>query len=125
MAEHPEKPSESTIKKKVDESWKSSVEQERESPSASAAEEGIPPANTDFPFFISTLGMQTLLALGEIADPATGEKKTSLPQAQYLIEIIRMLSDKTKGNLSKEEASMVQNLLYELQMKFVAKSQVV
>ncbi len=77
----------------------------------------------EFPFFISSLGMQALLFLGELPDPQTGDKKPDLPQAKYLIDTLDMLSGKTKGNLSKEEEKMLEDLLYELRLKFVEKSQ--
>ena len=122
MNEGPEKTSEFTIKKKVDESWKNSIQKERESlPTEPEQEPPVPEPN--FPFFISTLGMQALLALGEIPDPATGEKKADLAQAKYLIDIIQMLSEKTKGNLSEEESQIVKDLLYDLRVKFVKKAQ--
>ena len=112
-----------TASKKVDESWKESVRKEKgPTEEIGEPEAAIPPA-PNFPFFISTIGMQALAALGEIPDPATGEKKVNTTQAQYLIDVIQMLSDKTKGNLSKEEEPMMRDLLYELQMKFVEKTQ--
>ncbi len=126
-----------TIKKKVDESWKSAVEKEKskDHPAPKAGpepspepeqpeplERGVPP-EPDFPFFISTLGMQALAALGEVPNPATGEKRMDRTTAKYFIDILVMLSQKTKGNLTAEENAMVNDLLYELQMKFVQKSQ--
>ena len=76
----------------------------------------------DFAFFISSLGMQAMMALGEIPNPSTGQKETDVRQAQYLIDILHMLSAKSKGNLNEFEAGTLQNLLYELQLKFVDKS---
>ncbi len=120
MAENHESPQDFTIKKKVDEGWKDSVEKEKgHSPEEEAPS---PPIEPDFPFFISTLGMQALAALGEAADPTTHVKKTDLNQAHYLIDILGVLQAKTKGNLSPEEESMLRNLLYELRMKFVEKT---
>ena len=106
--------------KKVDESWKDTVEKER---SFSPAEE--PPAESPesgFLEFISTLAMQSMMALGEMAHPETGQNHENLPQAKYLIDTLRLLSDKTKGNLSTEEAAALKNILYELEIKFVKKS---
>lgn len=111
-----------TIKKKVDESWKDSVQKEKveipvEPPPA--ADPDYPEPN--FPFFLSTMAMQALAALGEVPLSPAGEKKTDLIQAQYFIGILEMLADKTKGNLSPEEDQMMKELLYELQLKFVKK----
>ncbi len=122
MAENHEKSQGFTIKKKVDESWKNSVDKEKLVPSADAAETSVPPPSPAFPFFISSLGMQALVALGELPDPVSKEKGLDLANAKYLIDTIQMLSQKTKNNLTQEEESMLQGLLYELQMKFVEKS---
>ncbi len=109
--------------KKVDESWKSSVEKEKQAPRQTPAEEaGAPPAS-DFLGFISTLAMQAMIALGEIAHPQTGRPEPNVEQARYLIDVIRLLSEKTKGNLTADEEREMQTLMYELHVKFVKKSQ--
>ena len=120
MAENHEPASEFQVKKKVDESWKSSVIKEKSAPTTADSETPVPEA--DFAAFVSTLGLQALVALGEIPDAAEQKKKINRPYAQYFIDLIQMLSDKTQGNLSSEEEAMMQNLLYELRMKFVEKS---
>jgi hypothetical protein len=121
MAETPENPSGFTVKKKVDESWKDTVHKEIEETPTDAAAAQSPPAS-EFIFFVSTLGMQALLALGEIAYPATGEKTLDVPQAKYLIDTIHMLEQKTAGNLTEEESSTLKTLLYELHLVFVEKT---
>ncbi len=124
MSEANDSPQGYTIKKKVDESWKDSVQKEKvevpvEPEPSAAAEPGYPEPN--FPFFLSTMAMQTLAALGEVPLSPAGEKKLDLVQAQYFIGILEMIADKTKGNLSAEEDQMMKELLYELQLKFVKK----
>jgi len=119
MAEDHDKTPGFNVKKTVDDSWKDTVRQEKH---ADEPVEDLPPPEPNFLFFLSTLGMQTLQTLGEIADPPSGEKKIDLPHAHYLIETIQMLCEKTKGNLTKEEEQMAQGLLYELRMKFVQKN---
>lgn len=111
-------------KKHVDESWKESASKEKET--LSSEEPGKPLFfEPTFPFFITTLGMQAFTALGEVPDPDKPDApkpSVDLPRAQYLIDIIDMLSKKTKGNLTQEEAEMLEGLLYELRLKFVEKS---
>ena len=107
--------------KKVDESWKHSVEKEKQA--QATPEESAPAAEADFLGFVSTLAMQALMALGEMPNPQTGQAQPDLPQARYLIDVIQILSDKTKGNLSAEETAELKTLLYELRVKFVKKSQ--
>ena len=67
--------------------------------------------------------MQTLAALGELAFEEGAQPRVDLTQAQYLIDTIQMLSDKTRNNISKEETDALNALLYELRVKFVAKKQ--
>jgi len=107
------------IKKKVDESWKEAVEKEKED----LKKEGkfVPP-EPDFNFFIATLSLQASIALGQVPNPATNKTEEDLTQAQFLIDTLGMLKEKTKGNLSADEANLLENLLYELRMQYVSKT---
>jgi len=106
--------------KKVDESWKNSVEKEKtEVPEEETMH--IPEAN--FGFFITTLGIQVAIALGEIPNPITNKTEENLDQAKYLIDTLEMLQEKTKNNLSKEEENLLSGLLYDFRMKFVQKKE--
>ncbi|MBU4305189.1 MAG: DUF1844 domain-containing protein [Candidatus Omnitrophica bacterium] len=73
-----------------------------------------------FSVFISSLAMQALIALGEIENPITNKKETEPEQAKYLIDTISMIQEKTKNNLTEEEAKIIDQILYELRMKYVA-----
>lgn len=117
------------IKKKVDESWKNAVEKERSTafPPAPAAAQAAPaaePPKTDpaFIYFISGLGMQALAALGEMPDESGLTTSPDLAQAKQLIDVLEVLSRKTKGNQSAEEEAAFRELLRELRLKFVQKS---
>jgi hypothetical protein len=72
-----------------------------------------------FAAFIWSLSEQALAALGEIPDPMTGKVTHDLVMAQQMIDIIRMLRDKTRGNLDPHEQTLVQEILSTLQMKYV------
>lgn len=116
-------------KKRVDESYKTGVEREKQKTEgassaprgAQRAEEFVPP-EPSFPFFITTLAMQASIALGDAQNPADGKKEESLPQAKFLIDTLGMLQEKTKNNLTSEENSMLEGILYELRMRYVQKS---
>ena len=105
--------------KKIDESWKEKVDKEKEE---SKKEEIIPP-KVDFSLFITTLSMQAMIALGEASNPVTNKKELDLNQAKFLIDTLGILEKKTKGNLSKDEENLLENLLYELRMQYVSKSE--
>ena len=80
------------------------------------------PFKLDFSTFIMSLTSSAFYHLGDIADPETGKTETNLPAVQQTIDMLIMLSEKSKGNLNEEEGKLLEQLIYELQMKFVAKS---
>ena len=80
------------------------------------------PFKIDFSTFIMSLTSSAFYHLGDIADPETGKTETNLPAVQQTIEMLIMLKEKTEGNLSEEEGKLLEQLIYELQMKFMKKS---
>ena len=71
-----------------------------------------------------SLATTAAVHFGDIADPSTGERmETNLLGAAQMIEIIAMLQEKTAGNLSETEAKLLEDLLYELRMRFVQAEQ--
>lgn len=77
-----------------------------------------------FAAFVLSLATTAAVHFGDIADPATGEPmEPNVIAAGQMIEIIGMLQEKTQGNLSREEAKLVEDLLYDLRMRFVQAQQ--
>jgi len=60
-----------------------------------------------------------LIGLGEAPDPATGERQRDLPQAREAIETLRLLREKTEGNRTEPESALLEELLYDVQMRYV------
>jgi hypothetical protein len=60
-----------------------------------------------------------LISLGEAADPSTGERHVDLDQARDAIDMLALLRDKTAGNRTEEESRLLEQILYDLQMRFV------
>ncbi len=106
--------------KHIDESWKESVEKEKQN--LNSAPQGSPAEKPDFNFFITTLAIQAAICLGQLDNPVTNKKEENLPQAKFIIDTIDLLKEKTKGNLTKEENTMLENILYELKLQFVEKN---
>lgn len=79
----------------------------------------------DFGSFILSLSTTAFIHLGEVVDPTAKEKKVNLEGAKQMIDIIQMLKEKTEGNLTKEESTLLNNLLYELKMKYMAKAKLI
>ncbi len=73
----------------------------------------------DFTSFIFSLSTSALIQLGEIEDPFTQKLVKNLPLAKQTIDLIGMLKEKTKGNLSPAEEKVFDFVLYDLRMRYV------
>ena len=74
----------------------------------------------NFAGFVLSLATTAAVHFGDIPDPNTGQKATpNLQAAGQMIEILGMLQEKTTGNLLDPEAQLIDDLLYELRMRFV------
>jgi hypothetical protein len=73
----------------------------------------------DFHTFVLSLGSSALLHLGEIENPNDGVSQKDLPLAKHTIDILAMLEEKTKGNLSTAEEKLIESLLYDLRLRYV------
>ncbi|NQT36049.1 MAG: DUF1844 domain-containing protein [Planctomycetes bacterium] len=110
----------------VDENWKDQVEAEKKVDTAAAKEPtgpGGPMPEPSLSMLITTLATQAMVSLGGIPNPLTGKAEVSFDQAHYLIDLIEMLTAKTEGNRTDEETAMMQGILHELRMAFVASQQ--
>lgn len=76
----------------------------------------------DFHTFILSLGSSALLHLGELEHPDGREAHPDLPLAKHTIDIIAMLQEKTKGNLTPPEERLIESLLYDLRLRYVEHS---
>ena len=73
-----------------------------------------------FSSFVFSLGTSSLMLMGEALDPQQPAPPVNLPQAKEIVDILSLLEEKTKGNLSSEEASVLGDMLYTLRMKYVS-----
>ncbi len=114
--------------KQDQEETEESAKPSKEEVKASESEEATAPEEdkTDFQLpkinfatFVFSLNSSVLLQLGLIDDPATGKKTKNLPLAKQTIDILSMLEEKTQGNLTKDEETMLKNILYDLRMLYV------
>jgi hypothetical protein len=72
-----------------------------------------------FVHFLSTLATNAAAALGAVPHPATGQRSLDLETGKYWLDVLGMLRDKTKGNLSPQEARLLEGLLADLRMQYV------
>jgi hypothetical protein len=81
------------------------------------------PVQIDFYTFVLSLGSSAFVHLGDAPHPDTGELvKPDLRLAKETIDILSMLSEKTRGNLTEEEAHFLENLLTDLRLRYVTKA---
>ena len=69
--------------------------------------------------FLGGMAVQTLVHLGKMSNPVTNETKVDLPNARYSIDLLAILQEKTKGNLTSEEDAYLANVLRDLRMEYV------
>lgn len=77
------------------------------------------PATITFSSFVVGLATQALMFLGAAPEGVGGDVKKSPAEASAIISIIEMLQAKTSGNLTEDEAKLVEEVLYELRMRYV------
>ena len=82
-----------------------------------------PSQTIDFSTFIFSLGSAALIHLGAAPDPVTQKTQKDPEQAKQNIDLLALLKDKTRGNLSKEEEKLMDNLLHTLRMKYVEEAE--
>ena len=72
-----------------------------------------------FETLVSTMATQTLFALGAFPDPRSGQRVTHLDLARHHIDMLGVIQEKTKGNLSEDETSMLATTMYELRQRYI------
>ena len=77
----------------------------------------------DFYTFILSLGSSAFMYLGDTPHPETGEPvPANLPLAKQTIDLLDMLHEKTRGNLTAEEEAFMEHLLTDLRLRYVSKA---
>ena len=80
----------------------------------------MPESQLTFTAFIVSLASTAAIHFGDLPDPTTGETSAlNLEGAAQMIEILTLLDQKTRGNLTAEERQVLEQVLYELRMRFV------
>jgi hypothetical protein len=118
----------------IDEDWKSQVQAEKDAAAKKAAVEpaaaepsdvahadggmNFPPAS--FEMLVTTLATEALVALGQMPNPLTNKAERQPEQAKYLIDTLEVLQQKTKGNLTAAEQQLIDSILHQMRMLFVA-----
>jgi hypothetical protein len=114
----------------IDDDWKNQAQAEKEKLAEQAekpgevgaadgpeGERGLPPAS--FTTLISSLVTQIFYSLGGIEDPQTGKRYLDLPLAKHHIDMLSVIEEKTKNNITPDEKKLLDQALYETRMQYV------
>ena len=121
----------------VDEDWKAQVQAEKEAQQRVAQQQATAPSGSggaapptigdDEPLppptlaeHVVSLASQALMLMGQVPNPESGKAEVHLGYARHLIDTIQMLEEKTRGNRTAEEISLLSRVLHELRVTFVA-----
>ena len=106
---------EENTKKIVNEEWKDQVEKEKKEAKETHQEYHEP----TFSIFLSSLGIQAMIALGKLENPVTGKIDNNLEQARFLIDTLEIIKEKTKNNLDAKEENLINDYLFNLRMAYI------
>jgi len=116
----------------IDDNWKQQAQREKES--LSGTQPTTPPAPTQpaaakpkprqmppasLQLIVEMFAMQAMLGLGTIPDPHSGKTSKDLDMSRHFIDLLAVIKDKTKGNLDKQEESLIDSALCQLRMQHV------
>jgi hypothetical protein len=122
-----EKKPEAAPKIVVDEDWKNQAQAEKEqlaqAPADAKAEaaQGLPPATLST--LVQGIATEVLFYLGLIQDPRTGKRYRDMNLAKHNIDLLVMLEEKTKGNLTEDEKKLLDTVLYQARISYVQVAQ--
>ncbi len=111
----------------VDSDWKAQAQAEKQrlseqatQPEAAGTEEGRGgPPKASFDTLVNTMATQAFFAMGLIPDPRSGQRVQHLELARHHIDMLGVIEEKTKGNLTDEEQKMLSSILYELRNNYI------
>lgn len=116
-----EKPEEKIPESQIKEKRKISQEETKQKDAKET-----PPQKEPMTVFLSlvlSLATSAQIALGDAEHPSTGERYVNLEEAQGYIDLLTMLGEKTRGNLTPNEEKLLRSAIYELKLRFVARQQ--
>jgi hypothetical protein len=94
-------------------------EEHFEETGSAGSDENIPLPEITFSNFLLSVSTSALIQLGVIQDPNMKEPAKHLPLAKQTIDLITMLREKTKGNLTSDEEKLIDTILYDLRLRYV------
>ena len=102
----------------VDDDWKAEARREKERAAAETAQREVLPAPS-FSELVNIVVMQAMAGMGLLAGPGGQHMPPNLEVAKHFVDMLQVLEDKTKGNLTPEEKKLLDQVLYEMRVTFV------
>ena len=109
----------SAMKDEADSEAREEIPREEPQAREERADQDIPLPEINLTNFLLSLSTSVLIQLGEVQDPMTNQIEKNLPIAKQTIDLLGMLREKTKGNLTPDEEKLFESLLYDLRMRYV------
>lgn len=78
----------------------------------------VPLPGGDFRLFVTRLSFQAMISLGLVENPITGTRQVNAASARMLVDDLRMLLEKTRGNLDSEEEAYIEKVSMDLDRQF-------
>lgn len=102
----------------VDDDWKAEARQEKERLAEETAKHELLPDPT-FAELVNMIAMQAMVGMGGMSGPGGERIPPNLEAAKHYVDMLQLLEDKTKDNLTDEEKQLLDQLLYEMRMRYV------
>jgi hypothetical protein len=103
----------------VDEDKGSPVSDRRSGDDAPSGQQAAGPMDLDFSTFVISLATSAQVGLGSVPHPETNRAAQNFPAAKQMIDILALLKEKTKGNLTDDESSLLDQVLHNLRIHYV------
>lgn len=91
----------------------------KNSPTGNVDKSELPPL--DFTTFVLSLSTSAIIHLGDAPNEGGAKSPVDLPMAKQTIDLLSMLEDKTKGNLSGEEERLLHQVVTDLKLRYIKK----
>lgn len=101
--------------KKINQNWQDQIDKEKQEAEAKDQAYHKP----TFSLFLSSIGMQAMIAMGKLENPLTKKTEPNLEQARFLIDTLGIIQEKTTGNLTSEEEKALADYLYNLRLMYI------
>ncbi len=98
---------------------KAEASKDDERPEKPSPDEAVETPKADFVVIVHSIATQALVSLGKIKNPLTNKKEVDLKSAKFSVDLLQVLAEKTRGNLTETEERYLQGILYQLRMAYV------